>query len=87
MFRLMFDVHIQDLYNVQCMSSLRYHIKHGNKLFFFSIFYFIVKLTFLFAATKPSEHPKVKSNKKESEFKTAPDGRLIITESSDEEGE
>lgn len=36
-------------------------------------------------ATKPTENSKVKLKSKESEFKTAPDGRLIITESSDEE--
>lgn len=37
-------------------------------------------------ATKPGEKREQKTKKKEAEFKTAPDGRLIITESSDEEG-
>uniref|UniRef100_A0A8W8IGX0 Uncharacterized protein n=1 Tax=Magallana gigas TaxID=29159 RepID=A0A8W8IGX0_MAGGI len=36
-------------------------------------------------ATKPGEKREKKTKKKEVEFKTAPDGRLIITESSDEE--
>uniref|UniRef100_A0A8W8IGV3 RRP12-like protein n=1 Tax=Magallana gigas TaxID=29159 RepID=A0A8W8IGV3_MAGGI len=36
-------------------------------------------------ATKPGEKREQKTKKKEAEFKTAPDGRLIITESSDEE--
>lgn len=36
--------------------------------------------------TKPGEKREQKTKKKEAEFKTAPDGRLIITESNDEEG-
>lgn len=36
-------------------------------------------------ATKPGEKREQNTKKKEAEFKTAPDGRLIITESSDEE--
>lgn len=40
----------------------------------------------LLIATKPGEKREQKTKKKEVEFKTAPDGRLIITESSDEEG-
>uniref|UniRef100_A0A8W8IIZ2 RRP12 HEAT domain-containing protein n=1 Tax=Magallana gigas TaxID=29159 RepID=A0A8W8IIZ2_MAGGI len=35
--------------------------------------------------TKPGEKREQKTKKKEAEFKTAPDGRLIITESNDEE--
>lgn len=38
----------------------------------------------MFVATKPVEKRVRKSS--DSGFKTAPDGRLIITESSDEEG-
>jgi len=46
--------------------------------------YCIVFITFLLAS-KPAQHDK-KQKKKDSGFKTGPDGRLIITESSDEEG-
>ncbi|KAK3094601.1 hypothetical protein FSP39_003915 [Pinctada imbricata] len=38
-------------------------------------------------ATKPNEQKRNASKSKEPEFKTAPDGRLIITEDSDDEGD